>query len=170
MIHRALAAVGDEPDVSAWLFQAVRELNGLKTALTDVRDELANNLAKLSKTAEQLALELLKLTETDDLSDLQRIRDRISQLEGKREGQIEALSANRAALRSQVSRIYGTFRRLLTGDQTLRERLCTFFREQGITIASILTALGMTSVPSSLRSLGEARPTPRRRVPSHPAG
>ena len=79
MIDRALAAVGDEPDVSAWLFQAVRELNGLKTTMTDVRDELANNLTKLSKTEKHLALECRKLTETDDPSDLQRIRDRISQ-------------------------------------------------------------------------------------------
>ena len=123
MIDRALAAVGDEPDVSAWLSQAVREHNGLKTGMTDVRDELTNNLAKLSKTEEHLAQE--KFTETDDLK---RIRDRISQLEGKRAGQLEALSANRAALRSQVSRICETFRRLLTGYQTLRERLRTIFR------------------------------------------
>ena len=144
MIDRALAAVGDEPDVSAWLFQAVRELNGLKTAMTDVRDELANNLAKLSKTEEHLVLERRKLTKTDDSSDLRRIRDRFSQLEGKRKGQLEALSVNRATLRSQVSRTRETFRRLLTGDQTLRERLRTHFREQWITIASILTAIEMT--------------------------
>ena len=36
MIDRALAVVGDKPDVSTWLFQAVRELNVLKTAMTDV--------------------------------------------------------------------------------------------------------------------------------------
>ena len=77
--------MGNEPDVSAWLFQAVRELNGLKTAMTDVRVELANNLAKTSKTEEHLALERRKLMETDDPSDLQRIRDQISQLEGKKE-------------------------------------------------------------------------------------
>ena len=52
MVDRALAAVGDEPDVSAWLYQAVRELNGLNTGMTDVRDELANNQAKMSKTEE----------------------------------------------------------------------------------------------------------------------
>ena len=93
---------------------------------------------------EHLALEHRKLTETDDPSDLQRIRDRISQLEGKREGQLEALSVNRAALRSQVSRIHETFQRLLTGDQMLCERLRTLFQEQGIIITLILTALGMT--------------------------
>ena len=31
MIDQALAAVGDEPDVSVWLFHGVRELNRLKT-------------------------------------------------------------------------------------------------------------------------------------------
>ena len=144
MIDRALAAVGYEPDVSTWLFQAVRELNGLKPAMTDVRDELANNLAKLSAKDRHLAQERRKLTEKNDPELQQMIREQISNLEAARQGQLEALSANRAALRSQVSQIRETFRRLLHEDATLRERLRTLFREQGITIASILTALGMT--------------------------
>ena len=89
-----------------------------------------------------MALEHRKLMETDNPSNLQRIRDRISQLEGKREGQLEALSANRATLPSQVSRISET--RLLTGDQMLHERLRALFQEQRITIELILTALQMT--------------------------
>ena len=38
MIDRALAAVGDEPDVSAWLLQAVRELNGFKKVREKFRE------------------------------------------------------------------------------------------------------------------------------------
>ena len=141
MIDRALAAVGDEPDVSAWLFQAVRELNWLKPAMTDVRDKLANKLAKLSAKDQHFAQEGRKLTETNDPELQQEIRERISNLGAERQGQLEALSANRGALRSQVSRIRETFRRLLHEDTTLRERLRTLFREQGIIIASILTAV-----------------------------
>jgi len=51
-------------------------------------------------------------------------------------------SVNREALRSQFSRIRATVTRILNDDTTLAERLRTLFREQGVTIASLLTALG----------------------------
>ena len=46
------------------------------------------------------------------------------------------------ALRSQISRIRETIERALNADTTLAKRLRTLFREQGVTIASILTAFG----------------------------
>jgi len=42
----------------------------------------------------------------------------------------------------QISRIQETVTRLLNDDTTLAERLRTLFLEQGVTIASLLTALG----------------------------
>ena len=78
------------------------------------------------------------------------IRDRIRKLESvlsdielERQARLEALSTNRATIRSQINKIRETFRRLLDEDTTLAERNRTLFREQGITIASILTAIGM---------------------------
>jgi len=55
---------------------------------------------------------------------------------------LEAAAANRDALRSQISRIRETIERALNADTTLAERLRTLFREQGVTIASLLTAFG----------------------------
>jgi len=55
---------------------------------------------------------------------------------------LEAAAANRDALHSQISRIRETIERALNADSTLAERLRTLFREQGVTIASILTAFG----------------------------
>ena len=55
----------------------------------------------------------------------------------------EIASATRKALRSQISRIRETLHRILHEDKTLAERIKTLFREQGITVVSILTALGM---------------------------
>ena len=112
---------------------------------------MVNNLAKLSEVDErksevekQLAREHQKLTETSDPEIQQEIRDRIKNLEREfsdikieKESRLEALSANRAALRSQINRIRETFGRIL------HERIRTLFREQGITIAFILTAVGM---------------------------
>jgi len=55
---------------------------------------------------------------------------------------LEAAAANRDALCSQISRIQETIERALNADTTLAVRLHTLFREQGVTIASILTAFG----------------------------
>lgn len=156
-VETALKTINDQPIDAAWVTRARRELAGLEKAMTGVRDELANNLAKLSNVDDQkseiekhLAREHQKLTETDDTEIQQEIRDRIRKLESalsdielERQSRLEALSTNRAALRSQINRIRETFRRLLHEDTTLAERIRTLFREQGITIASILTAIGM---------------------------
>ena len=124
--------------------------------MTRSRDELANNLTKLSaiddrksEVEKHLARERRKLTETDDTEIQQDIRDRMEKLKGElsdieleRQARLEALSTYRAALRSQINRIRETIRRLLR-EKMLAERIRTLFREQGITIASILTAIGM---------------------------
>ena len=65
-------------------------------------------------------------------------------LGGERASRLEAASASREALRSQINRMRETINRLLHEDTTLAERIRTLFREQGIMIASILTAIGMT--------------------------
>ena len=90
--------------------------------------------------------------ETDDTEMQRQIRDRIRKLESvlsdielERQARLEALSTNRATLRSQINRINETFRRLLHEDYTQAERIRTLFREQEITIALILTAIGMAT-------------------------
>ena len=105
--------IDDQPIDTVWVTQARRELTGLEKAMTGVRDEFANNLAKLtsiddrkSEVERHVALEHQKLTETDDTE---------------------------------------TFRRLLHEETTLAEHICTLFREQGITIASIVTTIGMAT-------------------------
>ena len=74
---------------------------------------------------------------------MEKIKGELSDIVLERQARLEALSTNRAALRSQINRIRETIRRLLHEDKTLAERIRTLFREQGITIASILTAIGM---------------------------
>ena len=154
-VETALKTINDPQIDVAWVTQARRELAGVWEAMTRSRDELANNLAKLSaidnrksEVEKHLARERRKLTETDDTEIQQDIRDRMEKLKGelselKRQARLEAFSTNRATLRSQINRIRETIRRLLHEDKTLAERIRTLFREQGITIASILTAIGM---------------------------
>ena len=125
--------------------------------MTGIKDELANNLAKLTSIDDRkfeverhLAREHQKLTETDDTEMQREIRDRIrnfesvlSDIELERQARLEVLCTSRATLRSQITRIRETFRRLLHEDTIMAECMRTLFHEQGFTIASILTAIGM---------------------------
>ena len=54
------------------------------------------------------------------------------------------MSQNRKDLQTQVARIKQTIEKVLDKDASLAERIHILFREQGITIASILTAFSMT--------------------------
>ena len=66
--------------------------------------------------------------------------------------------------KSQFQRIQQTIDKMLNEDMTLGERIQTLFREQGITITSVITALGLAigmivnSILSSAKS--DLKPTP----------
>lgn len=122
----------------------IREIRGLDKALQRVRGELVNNLAKLSELDAHIQREKIKLAEAEDEEQIRRIENRLRDLYIERDGRLEALSANREALRSQINRMRETIRRILHEDTTLADRIRTLFREQGVTIASILTAIGMS--------------------------
>ena len=131
-----------EADVPAPL--PLREIRGLNKALQTIRGELVNNLAKLTELDNHITREQNKLDEPDiGEFERRRIAERLRNLKDERAPRLEAASASREALRSQISRIRETINRLINEDTTLAERIRTLFREQGITIASILTALGM---------------------------
>ena len=77
---------GESPMVS----RTMREFVGVKAALTRVRDEHVNNLAKLSALDERksevekhLARERQKLLEINDSEIQQDIRDRMERLHGE---------------------------------------------------------------------------------------
>jgi len=150
----------------------LRELRGLDKALQTIRGELTNNLAKLSELDDHIKLEERKLAEADSAS-VDEVIKRLRDLQDERASRLEAASANREALRSQVNRLRETIQRVLHEDTTLAERIRTLFREQGVTIASILTALGM-AVSTLVLALtgsggGGATPTPSPQ-PSDKAG
>ena len=72
-VKTALKSIEDPQMDIAWVTQATKDLAGVREAMTRMRDELANNLAKLSgvddrksEVEKHLARECQKLTETDD--------------------------------------------------------------------------------------------------------
>jgi hypothetical protein len=121
----------------------LRELRGLDRALQTIRGELVNNLAKLSDLDNHITLEKQKLEDAaNDEFSRRRIAERLRSLQDERAARVEAASASRDALRSQINRVRETINRILHENTTLAQRLKTLFREQGVTIASVITALG----------------------------
>ena len=72
-----------------------------------------------------------------------RWSERVKNLKDERQTRLELTSQNREDLQSQTARIKQTLEKVLDSDTSLAERIKTLFREQGITIASILTAFGL---------------------------
>ena len=67
----------------------------------------------------------------------------MKKLAGELKAKEESIYILKGKLNSQVRSIRKTIAKVLDKDTTLREKIQTLFREQGITIASILTAFGM---------------------------
>ena len=150
----------------------LREIRGLDKALQTIRGELTNNLVKLTELDDHIALEKRKLDEADaggvDELTRRRVAERLLDLQDERSARLEAASASKDALRSQISRMRETINRILHEDTTLAERIRTLFREQGITIASILTAIGMTISTLVLALTGSGGSTPSPAPPQPP--
>ena len=81
----------------------------------------------------------------NDFTDEQRekVKERLSELRAELEGRQDAIDYQKGKLRSQIASIKETITKILNEDVTLGEKVRTLFREQGITIASVLTAFGM---------------------------
>ena len=145
-----------------------REMDGILKAMASVKEEIANELAKLNETNKDLAKENTKLEQAkadNDEFQIERISSRIRDLESEKSARLEVINVNRDKLRSQVNRIKDTINKILKEDTTSGERIKTLFREQGITIVSVLTAFGMiigviveTFIPTTG---GTTSPTPK---------
>ncbi|KAK3765305.1 hypothetical protein RRG08_027311 [Elysia crispata] len=105
-----------------------RDILGMLRALERSRGEHTNNLAKLSELDEHLAKERRKLEEAPDEATKDRIAKRLRELQDERAARLEAASATKEALRSQISRIRETLHRILHEDKTLAERIRTLFQ------------------------------------------
>ena len=127
----------------------MREILGINKALQSIQGELLNNTSKLTEIDKRIERDTKKLKEVEDdpsYTDEQRqlYRDRLDDLNTKKQARLEILSQNRKDLQTQVARIRQTIKKVLDKDTTLLERIGILFREQGITISSILSTLSMT--------------------------
>ena len=127
----------------------LRELEGLDKQLRTIKGSLKVAIAKRIDLEGRIKYEERKLNEiqdpkyTDDQRDM--IEGRINKLRGElteRNKEIDILKGEASKQINQIKESITKFLDKETG--TLGERIRTLFKEQGITIVSILTAVGMT--------------------------
>ena len=71
------------------------------------------------------------------------VENRIKRLSDKLEARQESIDLLKGDLKSQITSIKETITKVLDKDTSLATKIRTLFREQCITIASVLTAIGM---------------------------
>ena len=124
----------------------LRELEGLDKQLRTIKGSLKVAIAKRVDLKSHIEKQERKLSEVQDpkYSDDQR-EDRLRKLRGE----LTERSKERDILKGEASKKINQIResviKFLDKEMgTLGERIRTLFKEQGITIVSILTAIGMT--------------------------
>ena len=126
----------------------LRELEGLDTQLRTIKGSLKVAIAKHIDLEGRIKHEERKLNEIQDpkYSDDQRdmIEGRINKLRGELTERNKEIDILKGEASKQLNQIRESIPKFLDKEMgTLGERIRTLFKEQGITIVSILTAVGM---------------------------
>ena len=127
----------------------LRELEGLDKQLRTMKGSLKVAIAKRIDLEGRIKHEERKLNEIQDpkYSDDQRdmIEGRINKLRGELTERNKEIDILKGEASKQINQIKESITKFLDKEMgTLGERIRTLFKEQGITIVSILTAVGMT--------------------------
>ena len=127
----------------------MRELLGLDKQLRSITGSLKVEEAKKVQLEEHIKKERRKLQEFQkypgEYDDAMReeITKRIDALNDELATRQESIDLLKGRLKNQITIFKETITKVLDKDTSLAEKIRTSFREQGITIASILTAIGM---------------------------
>ena len=127
----------------------LRELLGLDKQLRSIRGSLKVEVAKKVKLEEHIKKEHRKLEEfreyPREYDDAMKedITKQIDDLDDELVIRQESIDLLKGRLKNQITSFCKTIAKVLDKDTSLGEKIRTLFREQGIMIASILTAIGM---------------------------
>ena len=126
----------------------LRELEGLDKQLRTIKGSLKVAIAKCINLEGHIKLEERKLSEVQDpkYSDdqISMIEDRLRKLRGQLTERNKEIDILKGEASKQINQIRESITKFLDKEMgTLGERIRTLFKEQGITIVSILTAVGM---------------------------
>ena len=127
----------------------LRELPGLDKQLRSIRGSLKVEVAEKVELEECITKERRKLEEFREYPGVyndamkEDITKRIDALNDQLATRQESIDLLKGRLKNQITSFKETIAKVLDKDTSLGEKIRTLFREQGITIASILTAIGM---------------------------
>ena len=126
----------------------LRELEGLDKQLRTIKGSLKVTIAKRVNLNARIEHEEQKLSEVQDpaYSDDQRdmIEGRLKRLRGELTERNKEIDILKGEASKQINQMRGSITKFSDKETgTLGERIRTLFKEQGITISSILTAIGM---------------------------
>ena len=127
----------------------LREHLGLDKQLRTIRGSLKVEVAKKVELEERIAKERRKLEEFREYPRVyddamkEDITKQIDDLNEDLKVRQESINLLKGRLKNQITRFKETIAKVLDKGTSLAEKIQTLFREQGITIASILTAIGM---------------------------
>ena len=127
----------------------LRELLGLDKQLRSIRGSPKVEVAKKVQLEEHITKERRKLEEFREYPGVyddemrEDITKRIKALNDELATRQESIDLLKGRLKNQITNFKETIAKILDKDTSLGEKIRTLFREQGITIASILTAIGM---------------------------
>ena len=127
----------------------LRELLGLDKQLRTIRGSLKVEVAKKVELEEHIAKERRKLEKSREYPGVyddamkEEIIKRIDALNDELTTRQESIDLLKGRLKNQITSFRETIVKVLDKDTSLGEKIKTLFREQRITTASILTAIGM---------------------------
>ena len=126
----------------------LQELLGLDKQLRTIRGSLKVEVAKKVELQGHIEMEKIKLREIQDdprytKKQHEELRKRLDKLNDELKVRQESIDLLKGRLKNQITSFKETIAKVLDKDTSLGEKMRTLFREQGITIASILTAIGM---------------------------
>ena len=127
----------------------LRELLGLDKQLRSIRGSLKVEIAKKLELEERIAKEQRKLEEFREYPGVyddamkEDITKRIDDLNDELKVRQESIDLLKGRLKNQITSFCETIAKVLDSNTSLGEKIRTLFREQGITIGSILMAIGM---------------------------
>ena len=126
----------------------MQEFLRIDKALQSIQGKLLNNTLKLTEINKRIKRCTRKLEEVKKdpliLMKRQLYKVRLDELNSKKQTRLEILSQNRKDLQTQVARIKQILEKVFDKNTSLTEKIRTLFREQGINIFSVLTAISIT--------------------------
>ena len=149
LIETSLTEIGVEASTQTGGL-TLRELEGLDKELRTISGSLRSAIAK--SIAKQVDIDkenrkLEEMTNDETYSDEQReeVRARLQRFQDEQKAINDQIRILKGRYSNQIYQIRESIMKFLDKETgTLGERIRTLFKEQGITIVSILTALGMT--------------------------